>query len=188
MCYLFQFEILKWNQREACLRIHQPLSEVNMPKKTSSVWKKTAWNWCGRIIWICTQMKSLGCAAMGYLISNRNSSQAPAKLRLRVPKIFPEPFIASWNVLCSKSLFSLLVCLALLNILLILSCRVCRDGTHRNLIIYGVARMFWPLHMDGGPRRKSVITRPPSWEWQKAVVAALLSMKSLWDIHEDDPK
>ena len=45
----------------------------------------------------------------------------------------------------------------------------------------------WPQNMDGGQRRKIEAKRPPYWSSQKAVVAALLSMKVLWDIQEYDP-
>ena len=41
--------------------------------------------------------------------------------------------------------------------------------------------------MDGGQRRKMEAKRPPYWSSQKAVVTAVLSMKVLWDIQEDDP-
>ena len=43
---------------------------------------------------------------------NQNSSYAQATLHLRLAMIFPDP-LNSWNVLCAKFLFSLLVCLAL---------------------------------------------------------------------------
>ena len=45
----------------------------------------------------------------------------------------------------------------------------------------------WPQNMDGGQRRKIEAKRPPYWSSQKAVVTAVLSMKVLWDIQEDDP-
>ena len=45
----------------------------------------------------------------------------------------------------------------------------------------------WPQNMDGGQHRKIEAKRPPYWSSQKAVVTALLSMKVLWDIQEDDP-
>ena len=41
--------------------------------------------------------------------------------------------------------------------------------------------------MDGGQRRKIEAKRPPYWSSQKAVVTAVLSMKVLWEIQEDDP-
>ena len=41
--------------------------------------------------------------------------------------------------------------------------------------------------MDGEQRRKIEAKRPPYWSSQKAVVTAVLSMKALWDIQEDDP-
>ena len=41
--------------------------------------------------------------------------------------------------------------------------------------------------MDGGQRRKIEAKRPPYWSSQKAVVTAVISMKVLWDIQEDDP-
>ena len=41
--------------------------------------------------------------------------------------------------------------------------------------------------MDSGQRRKSVLAPPPSWEWQKAVGAALLAMVVLWNIQANGP-
>ena len=38
-----------------------------------------------------------------------------------------------------------------------------------------------------GSAKKIEAKRPPYWSSQKAVVKALLSMKVLWDIQEDDP-
>ena len=66
---------------------------------------------------------------MGYLIINWNPSQVHAKLHLRVATIIPDPL-----GLLECSLFQVLVFRASLPgfakyILLILSCRVHRDGT-----------------------------------------------------------
>ena len=38
-----------------------------------------------------------------------------------------------------------------------------------------------------GSGRKMEAKWPPYWSSQKAVVTAVLSMKVLWDIQEDDP-
>ena len=41
--------------------------------------------------------------------------------------------------------------------------------------------------MDGGPRRINDATRPTYWHCQEGDVTAVLSVKVLWDIQEDDP-
>ena len=53
----------------------------------------------------------LGCATMGYPLSNQISSYAHAKLHLRVAMIFPDSLIILKSV--RQVLFFLLVCLAL---------------------------------------------------------------------------
>ena len=57
----------------------------------------------------------------------------------------PQIDVVSWNVLCFKSLFSLPA-----YILLILSCRVCRDGTHRSFMI---SNNLWVLQECFNPQR-----------------------------------
>ena len=63
-----------------------------------------------------------------------------------------------------------------------------RKRLGRNLSLGRVTHVtHWPQNMDGGQRRKIEAKRPPYWSSQKAVVTAVLSMKVLWDIQEDDP-
>ena len=60
---------------------------------------------------------------MSYPISHRNSSHAHTKLHFRIAVIFQNS-LGPWNVLCSKSLVSLLVCIALLKCLVVCAERV----------------------------------------------------------------
>ena len=96
---------------------------------------------------------TFGMCSIG-LLNCRNSSQPHAKLHLRVLRS-SQISLVSWNVFCSKSLFSLLVCQAQYTTDIVLKSMPRRDGTHRSFII---SNSLWVLQECFNPQR----TNPPS--------------------------